>query len=191
MNTLRSALSAAQAACKIRHTSGAEARLAEAQRVLGLTRGAAERIHQRAEQMAATPITDADWRAFLHRLVPEPADSQTGQTRAANVRDEITRIYYGNRYGQDDVCGTAWGAWQGGRGLQRPRHDQPQDQDLHGGGDPLRAHPQRPEHRQPGPGALFVGHSWGRAAAVASPTSQGGRGSTVVVAASRDREGRS
>jgi phage/plasmid-like protein (TIGR03299 family) len=112
MNTLRSALSAAKAACKIRHTSGAEARLAEAQRVLGLTRGAAEHIHQRAEQMAATPITDADWRAFLHRLVPEPADSQTGQTRAANVRDEITRIYYGDRYGQDDVRGTAWGAWQ-------------------------------------------------------------------------------
>ena len=86
MNTLRSALSAAKATCKVRHTSGAEARLAEAQRVLGLTRGAADRVRERAEQMAATRISDADWRAFLHQLVPDPPDSRTGLTRAAKNR---------------------------------------------------------------------------------------------------------
>jgi phage/plasmid-like protein (TIGR03299 family) len=112
MNTLRAALSGAQATYKIRHTSGAQARLAEAQRVLGLTRGAAERVRQRAEQLAATRISDTEWRAFLHSLVPDPPDSRPGQTRAANVRAEISGIYHGHRFGQDDVRGTAWGAWQ-------------------------------------------------------------------------------
>jgi len=112
MNTLRAALSRAQATYRIRHTSGAQAKLAEAQRVLGLTRGAAERVRQRAEELAATRISDADFRAFLRELVPDPPDSKPGQTRAANVRDEISGIYHGHRYGQDHVRGTAWGAWQ-------------------------------------------------------------------------------
>jgi phage/plasmid-like protein (TIGR03299 family) len=112
MNTLRAALSRAQASCRVRHTSGAQARLDEAQRVLGLTRGAAERVRQRAEQLAATRIGDGDFRAFLHSLVPDPPDSRQGQSRAANVREEINRIYHGRRFGQDEVHGTAWGAWQ-------------------------------------------------------------------------------
>jgi phage/plasmid-like protein (TIGR03299 family) len=112
MNTLRAALSRAQASYRVRHTSGAQGRLDEAQRVLGLTRGAADRIQQRAEDLAATRITDTDWRAFLEELVPNPPDSKAGQTRAANVRDDISAIYRGHHLGQDDVRGTAWGAWQ-------------------------------------------------------------------------------
>src|SRR5215471_16310478 len=60
MNTLRSALTNAQATYKIRHTSGAEARLAEAQRVLGLARGAAERMKDRADQLASVRISNED-----------------------------------------------------------------------------------------------------------------------------------
>jgi phage/plasmid-like protein (TIGR03299 family) len=112
MNTLRAALRGAQATYKIRHTSGAQARLAEAQRVLGLTRGAAERVQQRAEELASTGISDSDFHAFLDALVPDPPDSRPGQTRAENVRTDISRIYYGDRYGQQGVRGTAWGAWQ-------------------------------------------------------------------------------
>jgi phage/plasmid-like protein (TIGR03299 family) len=112
MNTLRTALTRAQATYKIRHTSGAETRLAEAQRVLGLTRGAAERMRERAEALASHRIGDADWRAFLKTLVPDPADSTRGQARAANVRDAIDGVYRGSRFGQRDVRGTAWGAWQ-------------------------------------------------------------------------------
>lgn len=112
MNTLRAALRGAQATYKIRHTSSAQERLAEARRVLGLTRGAAERIRQRAEEMASTRISDSEFRQFLHALVPDPPDSRPGQTRADNVRTDISRIYFGNRYGQADVRGTAWGAWQ-------------------------------------------------------------------------------
>jgi hypothetical protein len=112
MNTLRAAVSRAQATYEIRHTSGAQSRLAEAPRVLGLTRGAAERVRERAEELTAMRISDGDWRAFLQQLVRDPPDSRTGQTRAANVRGEINRIYHGDRFGQDDVDGTAWGAWQ-------------------------------------------------------------------------------
>ena len=112
MNTLRAALRGAQATYKIRHTSGAEARLTEARRVLGLTRGAAERVRRKAEELSAVQISDHDWRAFLDELVPDPPDSRPGQTRATNVRAEIDGIYRGHRFGQDDVRGTAWGAWQ-------------------------------------------------------------------------------
>jgi phage/plasmid-like protein (TIGR03299 family) len=112
MNTLRAALNRAQASYRVRHTSGVQGRLDEAQRVLGLTRGAAERVRQRAEQLAATRISDSEWRSFLEQLVPDPPDSRPGQTRAANVRDEINAIYRGHRFGQDEVRGTAWGAWQ-------------------------------------------------------------------------------
>ena len=65
MNTLRAALSSAQATCKIRHTVGARSRLAEAQRVLGLTRGAAERVRQRAEELASRPISDRDRKSVV------------------------------------------------------------------------------------------------------------------------------
>ena len=112
MNTLRAALNRAQASYRVRHTSGVQGRLDEAQRVLGLTRGAAERVQQRAEQLAATRISDSEWRSFLEQLVPDPADSRPGQTRAANVRDDINAIYRGHRFGQDEVRGTVWGAWQ-------------------------------------------------------------------------------
>lgn len=112
MNTLRAALDRAQASYRIRHTSGAQARLDDAQRVLGLTRGAAERVRQRAEQLSSTRIGEHDWRAFLDALVPDPPDSRQGQARAATVRDGIDRLYRGERFGQDEVRGTAWGAWQ-------------------------------------------------------------------------------
>jgi phage/plasmid-like protein (TIGR03299 family) len=112
MNTLRAALQRAQASYRIRHTRGAEAKLTEAQRVLGLTRGAAERVRERAEQMAVSRISDADFRAFLRELVPDQPDSKPGQTRADHVRAQISGIYHGDRYGQDDVYGSAWGAWQ-------------------------------------------------------------------------------
>jgi phage/plasmid-like protein (TIGR03299 family) len=111
MNTLRAALGRAQATYRIRHTRGAQARLAEAQRVLGLTRGAAERVRQRAEELVATRISDGDWRAFLQELVPSPPESKQGQTRADNVRTEINRIYSGDRYGQDDAPGAPGTPW--------------------------------------------------------------------------------
>jgi thiamine phosphate synthase YjbQ (UPF0047 family) len=69
-------------------------------------------VRQRAEQMAATRISEGDWRAFLESLVPDAPDSQHGQTRADNVRREIHRIYHNDSLGQDEVRGTAWGAWQ-------------------------------------------------------------------------------
>src|SRR5205807_9042516 len=100
MNTLRAALSRAQASYRVRHTSGAQGRLDEARRVLGLTRGAAERVRQRAEQLTQSRISDGDWRAFLDTLVPDPPDSRQGQTRAAHVRGEINGIYQGSRFGQ-------------------------------------------------------------------------------------------
>jgi Domain of unknown function (DUF932) len=61
---------------------------------------------------ASTTRPRAAWRAFLLNLVPDPPDSPQGQTRATKVREEINRIYHGHTFGQDDVRGTAWGAWQ-------------------------------------------------------------------------------
>lgn len=57
-------------------------------------------------------ISDSDRRSFLEELVPDPPDSRPGQTRAANLCDGINAIYRGRYFGQADVRGNAWGAWQ-------------------------------------------------------------------------------
>jgi hypothetical protein len=53
--------------------------------VLGLIRGAAERVRQRAEELTS----DGDWRACGRELAPIRRSPSRGQTRAYNVRTEI------------------------------------------------------------------------------------------------------
>lgn len=112
MNTLVAALGSARAAVKIRHTESAESKLSEAQKVLGLARGAAERLRKSAEKLAGTKVSGYEWQQFLERLVPVEADSSKfADTRAQNVRQAIDAIYNGDAFGQREIQGTAWGAY--------------------------------------------------------------------------------
>ena len=110
MNTLRAALRGARATYTIRHTSSCEQKLADAQRVLGLTRGAAERVAATAAQLNSTSLSAGDWTAFLDGLVALPDEPGRGRTSAGKVREAITEIYE-TAPDQVEIRGTAWGAY--------------------------------------------------------------------------------
>lgn len=109
-NQLRSAVSGAKTSVSIRHTRNAEERLAEAQRVLGLAQGAADRMEQLAANMIARRFTDDDLRRFFDQLVPRPEEKGPAQTIAETRRTEITRIYR-EEPDQQPILGTAWGIY--------------------------------------------------------------------------------
>lgn len=112
MNTLRSALSAKQASVKLRHTLHIPDRMHEAQRVLGLAQGAADLISKRAEELFKKKMSEKRFGEFLEKLVPvSNPGSQLSETRTYNTRREIRDIYFGTEYGQPDMLGTEWGAY--------------------------------------------------------------------------------
>jgi len=111
-NTLAAALGSAQAMYKIRHTVNAEAKLGEAQRVLGLAQGAADMLEKRATAMLAKKLSRERFDGFLNQLVPMPEDKDgKSATMAQNTQQEIADVYYGEPT-QADIVGTAWGAFQ-------------------------------------------------------------------------------
>lgn len=110
MNTLRAALAGTKASYKIRHTNNASQKLGEAQAVVGLAEGAAARMQAIAETMVEQKISDEAFQDFLAKLAPD-ADSKAGQTRAENLRDDISAIYCGAGLGQSEIKGTAWGVF--------------------------------------------------------------------------------
>lgn len=95
---------------KIRHTVNAADKLAEAQKVLGLTKGAMARVKSRAEEMRKDKITDASFRAFLDKLVPLPEDEGAARTIAQNTQSTIRAIYSDDPT-QKAIKNTAWGAF--------------------------------------------------------------------------------
>jgi phage/plasmid-like protein (TIGR03299 family) len=110
MNTLLAALNAAERIVKIRHTKSAEDKLANAQQVLGLTRGAAELTSQRAEELFRRTMNERQVQTFLEALVPD-GTTPTSVTRAFNLREAIGLVYHGEELGQPEMLGTAWGLW--------------------------------------------------------------------------------
>lgn len=107
-NTLRFALDSARASYRINHTANAAGRLAEAQAVLGLTKGATERLGQRARALAARRMSRSEFDAFLTVLVPDGDTARTA-TLAERARAGITQVYL-EAEDQRAIVGTAWGA---------------------------------------------------------------------------------
>jgi phage/plasmid-like protein (TIGR03299 family) len=111
MNTLVAAIDRAKATVKIRHTQGAEVQLAAAQKVLGLSEGAADRLEKKATELLDRKLSAAKYAKFLEEMVPLVPDAGKGaETRVNKHRDAITAIYEGTAGGQKAVHGTAWGA---------------------------------------------------------------------------------
>lgn len=113
-NTLTWADSAARAmkvSYSIRHTTNAETKLAEAQRVLGLAQMAADRAEEIAGELIAKQMSRQDVRGFLDELVPVPTEDGRSRTMAQNTQAAIWGCYTTS----DDIApisGTAWGALQ-------------------------------------------------------------------------------
>ena len=109
-NTLKAAIEVAVRSYSIRHTTNAEDKLTEAQAVLGLAKGAAQRMEQRANEMRKQKLTDAAFKAFLAQLVPAPDDEGRARTAALETRAAIDTIYR-TAADQVEIKGTAWGAF--------------------------------------------------------------------------------
>jgi len=110
MNTLRLADSTARASYSIRHTTNAENKLAEAQRVLGLAQGASERAGRLAEELYAKKVDLTVWRNILDEIFPVPDEDGAAKTIALGNRDRVIDAY---RFGPgaSEVEGTAWGVY--------------------------------------------------------------------------------
>lgn len=109
-NTLRLASATAAATVKIRHTESAESRLAEAQRVMGLSQGAADRAEALARELLDKALSERSWNQLLSKINPIPTDA--GRARElAIVRSEAIDELYHNHPTQQGIVGTAWGAY--------------------------------------------------------------------------------
>ena len=116
-NTLKLARRGGIDRVTIKHTASAEARLAEAQRALGLAEGAAQRSATLAEQLFATKLSERDLNALIAEVFPmaEGTPQTTGERRSATIalakRDAVREVYFGSDGGQEEIRGSAWGAY--------------------------------------------------------------------------------
>lgn len=121
-NTARMALGKAKSSdgIAIRHTLNMEARMAEAQKVLGIARSAASLSAERYKALARENMKTAAWQEFLNNLIPDRDLSEievTGKrkpsnTRRNNQREDLTKLFEAG-LGQDiaGVAGTKWAAY--------------------------------------------------------------------------------
>lgn len=110
-NTLAMAYQQAKTKFGIQHRSGAAGKLAEAQRVLGLARGAAERQQEIAERMLGEQISDRAWRHLLDSLVPVPEEGSKAARTKALQRQGVIDWNYRSHETQQGIVGTKWGAY--------------------------------------------------------------------------------
>ena len=109
-NTLNMALNGTKQTFKVRHTQKADGRVAEAQRVLGLTNTHMDEFEKMAQELFATSITNQQFDKIVESLYPAPDTATKGaQTMYSNKIDLIKAIYL-NAPTQDGIRGTAWGA---------------------------------------------------------------------------------
>ena len=109
-NTLNMALHGAKQQFKVRHTQRAEGRVAEAQRVLGLTNSYMDEFEVMAKQLFETSITDAEFDKIIATAYPIADDATAGaKTMHSNKIDLIKAIYL-NSPTCETIKGTAWGA---------------------------------------------------------------------------------
>jgi phage/plasmid-like protein (TIGR03299 family) len=112
MNTLRFALQGAKASVKIRHTKTVREKMGEAQKVLGLAQGAADKLEANAIKLMEKRLFDQAFESFLKSLVPDAPEGaiERTKTNVAVTRNTIRSIYEGDEGGQKEIRGTAWGA---------------------------------------------------------------------------------
>jgi phage/plasmid-like protein (TIGR03299 family) len=94
-NTLERSLAGALGTVHIRHTRGAQDKLGEARRVLGMAQGATNRAAEIAERMIAKSMSDARFSKFLAELLPVDTEELTARQIKAVMkrRDQIESVY--------------------------------------------------------------------------------------------------
>jgi len=107
-NQLNATFRDAENSISIRHTGVISQKVAEAQRVLGLTVKYYDELGQVYNALARKNVTQVEVRDFLKNLVPDKKDGEAS-TRTKNVRDEIEHLFrHGKGNDLPGVRGTAW-----------------------------------------------------------------------------------
>lgn len=111
-NTLRMALGSYKASYSVRHTLNAKEKLAEAQKVLGLAQGAADRLEAAAAELYRQKISERDMDELLAKVFPAPGKDAPERTKTniAVARNTVRSLYEGDALGAPEIKGTAWGA---------------------------------------------------------------------------------
>lgn len=108
-NTLKMALKDTKNKISIRHTTSAEAKLADAHKLLGIVNTYTEALNASVNQLALKKVSDLQVKNLIAELFPSDAKVET---RITNIRDAVSKSYF-EGIGQEKVLGTAWGALNG------------------------------------------------------------------------------
>lgn len=96
---------------RVRHTTKATTRLAEAKAIFKLRDLRSEELAKQGEWLVNQEMTDAKFEKFLEKLMPVP-EEQEDKPAGTMIRDRQTQIrkLYAEAPNLDPIRGTAWGA---------------------------------------------------------------------------------
>ena len=111
-NQIRMAVRNATAKIALKHTSGATSKVQQARETLGLVFKYQEAFEQEVEKLLSIKYTDADYKTFVEKLIPEPKGNGVTERKinaVAQTRADLTNLWKAPT--QQIVAGTAWAAY--------------------------------------------------------------------------------
>jgi phage/plasmid-like protein (TIGR03299 family) len=109
-NTREAALSEASVHHKVKHTKNSQPKLETAAAALQMLEQTAEAFDAETTSLCQWDVTEAQFQAFLAKLVPLPKDKGRGRTMAETKLERISQLYHSDS--RCDPHGTAWACLQ-------------------------------------------------------------------------------
>ena len=108
-NTLRLALKNTISRVSVRHTTNAEANLAQAHKFLGISNQYTTRANEVFNSLSLKTVSDTQVKILVENLFPSESKNDT---RITNIREAVMSSYFSG-VGQNKIIGTAWGVYNG------------------------------------------------------------------------------
>lgn len=108
-NTMRLAMRNMINKVSIRHTSNADAKLAQAHKFLGISNDYVTQANEVFNRLALKNVSDEQVKKLIENLFPSESENTT---RIENIRESVMSSYFAG-VGQSKIIGSAWGALQG------------------------------------------------------------------------------
>lgn len=114
-NSIRLAESRGSGVIAIRHTATASERMSTAQRVLSCAVDDLAKFRERAEALAARPVTDSQVAEFIEAMLPLPDDDGGRHPRILAARESVKARILGDGIALErpQILATRWSALQG------------------------------------------------------------------------------